>query len=333
MNQTYLQNLRNGLFELFEKNDSSIIIGEDIIDPYGGAFKVTNGLSTKYPERVIATPISEASIVGLASGLALKGYNPIVEIMFGDFMTLCADQLINHASKFPLMYQNTKCPLIVRTPMGGGRGYGPTHSQSLEKMFFGFPGLKSISPSLFHQPGKTLNRISECESGPVIFVENKLLYAENLINENYENKINKMNDDGYDVIRVDNFNFGFPDVTIIAYGGASRFIPSLLATMKEEEIKLSAIIPECIDPLPFESITKLISFPTKLIILDEGYATFNWASEVSSKLYDILWGKISAPIRVVTSARQIIPTSFDQEMLTILTQDQIETSIFEELQC
>ena len=105
-----------------------ILLGEDISDPYGGGFKVTKGLSTLFPNRVLNTPISEPSIVGVATGIALRGLHPILEIMFGDFLTLCADQIINHASKFEWMYnKNVKVPLVIRVPMGGYRGYGPTH--------------------------------------------------------------------------------------------------------------------------------------------------------------------------------------------------------------
>ena len=112
------------------------LIGEDMLDPYGGAFKVTKGVSSKFPERVITTPISESAIIGLGTGMAMRGMLPVVEIMFGDFLTLCTDQIVNSATKFPLMYKDrVAVPLVIRTPMGGGRGYGPTHSQSLEKMF------------------------------------------------------------------------------------------------------------------------------------------------------------------------------------------------------
>ena len=125
-----------------------IILGEDVLDPYGGAFKVTRGLSTAFPERVQTTPISEAGIVGVAAGMALRGLRPVVEIMFGDFITLAADQLVNHAAKFRWMYNDqVRVPLVIRTPMGGRRGYGPTHSQTLEKLFLGVPGLKVLAPT------------------------------------------------------------------------------------------------------------------------------------------------------------------------------------------
>src|SRR3984893_15144061 len=101
------------------------ILGEDIEGPYGGAFKVTKDLSLTFPGRVRNTPISEAAIVGIGSGLALAGMHPVCEIMFGDFMTLASDQIINHASKCKWMYNDqVTVPTIIRTPMGGRRGYG-----------------------------------------------------------------------------------------------------------------------------------------------------------------------------------------------------------------
>ena len=157
----YLNSLNQALRELLKENKGVYIIGEDIRDPYGGAFKVTKGLSLDFPDRVLNTPISEAAIVGIATGMAMRGLKPIVEIMFGDFITLAADQIVNHATKFNMMYANkVNVPLVIRTPMGGGRGYGPTHSQSLEKYFLGVPGLSVIAPSHFHNPGELLKPVS-----------------------------------------------------------------------------------------------------------------------------------------------------------------------------
>ena len=130
-----------------------IVLGEDLHDPYGGAFKVTAGLSTEFPGRVISTPISEAGVVGASIGLALAGYRPIAEIMFADFVTLAMDQLYNHAVKFPGMFEDMRVPIVVRTPSGGRRGYGPTHSQSPENLMTAVPGLTVVFPSHRHDSG------------------------------------------------------------------------------------------------------------------------------------------------------------------------------------
>jgi pyruvate/2-oxoglutarate/acetoin dehydrogenase E1 component len=131
-----VESINRALHELMAADPRLVVLGEDITDPYGGAFKVTRGLSSAYRDRVWTTPISEGGIVGMAAGMALKGRPTIVELMFGDFIALAADQIINHATKFRWMYNDqVEVPMIIRAPMGGRRGYGPTHSQSLEKHF------------------------------------------------------------------------------------------------------------------------------------------------------------------------------------------------------
>ena len=124
------QSLNAALRHLLETDPRTLLIGEDLHDPYGGAFKVTQGLSTDFPGRVISTPISEAGITGASIGLSLDGFLPVMEVMFADFLSLCMDQIFNHAVKFPGMFRDVAVPLVIRTPCGGRRGYGPTHSQS-----------------------------------------------------------------------------------------------------------------------------------------------------------------------------------------------------------
>ena len=143
--------LINHYFLKLSENDKKIIfLGEDIVDPYGGAFKITKNIKNHFINQIFSTPISEASIVGMCGGLAIKGYKPIVEIMFGDFLSLAFDQILNNLSKFHAMYnQEVSLPLVIRTPMGGGRGYGPTHSQSIEKTFLGISGLNTFFKSIF----------------------------------------------------------------------------------------------------------------------------------------------------------------------------------------
>ena len=138
--------LNKALHEIFQANNDVYLIGEDLADPYGGAFKISKGLSSKFPTRVITTPISEPAFIGMANGMALRGLIPLVEIMFGDFLTLGFDQILNHLTKYNEMYNRAVKPhVVIRTPMGGYRGYGPTHSQSLEKFFVGIPSLKVLA--------------------------------------------------------------------------------------------------------------------------------------------------------------------------------------------
>ena len=132
----YLESINKALYDLMAADCNVVLIGEDLLDPYGGAFKVSKGLSTRFPDQVVSTPISEQAITGAAIGMALRGMNPIVEIMFGDFLTLCLDQVVNHATKYRWMFnEQVIVPIVIRTPMGAGRGYGPTHSQSVCSRF------------------------------------------------------------------------------------------------------------------------------------------------------------------------------------------------------
>ena len=155
------------------------MLGEDLHDPYGGAFKVTAGLSTDFRGRVISTPISEAGVVGAAIGLALAGFRPIVEIMFADFVTLAMDQIYNHAVKFPGMFTTCEVPLVIRTPSGGRRGYGPTHSQSPENLLYG--GARPDG-GVRQATGTTSAQLLATAAiewrYPVVFLEHKLLYGE-----------------------------------------------------------------------------------------------------------------------------------------------------------
>src|SRR5262245_1946228 len=181
---TVLDSLNGALHDLMASDPRVTVIGEDVLDPYGGAFKVTRGLSTAHPDRVFTTPISEAAIVGVASGMALRGLRPIAEIMFGDFLFLAADQIVNHAAKFRWMYNDqVRVPLVIRTPMGGRRGYGPTHSQSIEKHFMGVPGLWMVAPSVLTSPGDLLKQATLEGDDPVIFIESKTCYGRPLLND------------------------------------------------------------------------------------------------------------------------------------------------------
>ena len=176
-NQFMVDRIRTALGELLDRDRNAILLGEDIVDPYGGAFRVTRGLSARFPDRVVATSISESAIVGVATGLAIAGVPALAELMFADFATLAADPLVNHAAKMHYVYGLSRCPMIVRLPSGGGRGYGPTHSQSLETLFLGVPGLRVVSLSARHEPAALLAAVLAA-GAPTVLIEHKRVYAD-----------------------------------------------------------------------------------------------------------------------------------------------------------
>lgn len=334
MARTYLQSLNLALSELLEEDDSVYIIGEDILDPYGGAFKVTKGLSTKFPNRVIPTPISEACIVGIGAGMAMRGLKPIIEIMFGDFITLGTDQIINHIAKFRQMYAGqVKVPIVIRTPMGGGRGYGPTHSQSIEKLFLGIPGLKIIAPSHFHNVGEILKYSVLKDEEPVIFIEHKLLYPlELILEEDKDIFVEHDYDNNYPIAIVKNYKDGIPDVILYTYGGVSYYLEVLLRKMKDEEINILVYLPSQITDLNFiEKNIENIKVCGNIILIEEGNSLFGWTSEVASQIYEKAKNYLKKPIKRLYSYNSVIPSAKHLEYEVLINSDKIEKAIEEML--
>ncbi len=327
---TYLQSLQQGLRRLLERDERVYIMGEDVLDPYGGAFKVTRGLSTDFPGRVLTTPISEAAIVGLGNGMALRGLRPIVEIMFGDFMTLVADQLINYAAKFRAMYRaRVTVPLVVRTPMGGGRGYGPTHSQSLEKLFLGIPHLWMFAPTHFHDPGRLLERVVCRDAGPSLFIEHKLLYPAPLaVSGSDDLRIETVEDErGFPVQLVRNYDRGAPDVTVIGYGATSLWLEPLLRQLAAEEIRVEACFPACIQPLPAGALAECVARSGRAVVVEEGTTSWGWGAEVAARLNAELWGRLRAPVGRIGAYDTIIPTAKPLEAEVLPSPGRIEEAI------
>lgn len=330
--RTYLSDLQSSLHAILDDDKRVFIFGEDLADPYGGAFKVSKGLSTKYPDRVLSTPICEAGITGAAAGMAMRGLRPIVEIMFGDFLTLCADQIVNHICKFSGMYPGVTVPIVIRTPMGGGRGYGATHSQTLEKMFLGIPNLHVVSPSHLHSPGDLLRHATLHDNEPVLFIENKLLYPIPLFVENETLHVEMVNEiEGYPTAIVRNFFAGDADVTLIAYGGLSRIIIPIMQRYSEEEINLTCIFPSSLQPVPINTLVDATQPGSPILIIEEGTSGFNWGSEISSLLYEHLFKKLSQPIHRLASDDSIIPSAANLEDAILVTESKIEEAILKVL--
>lgn len=289
MVNTVLNRLNHALYSALESDDRVYILGEDILDPYGGAFKVTRGLSTKFPERVLTTPISESAIVGLANGMALRGLRPVAEIMFGDFTTLIADQLINHTAKFRWMYNdNVRVPIVVRTPMGGRRGYGPTHSQSLEKIFLGVPGLKVVAPNTLGDPASLLEA-AIADDDPVLFVEHKLLYARPILEsgqgELAEFEIQKTNKTYPDfVIRIPGHT---PHLTIATYGYNFELARMAASTLlMDHEIFSEIILFSQLSPFDLETVFDSLQKTRKLMTIEEGTQSLGWGAEVFARVVE-----------------------------------------------
>lgn len=276
------------LAELMEADGDLRLLGEDVLDPYGGAFKVTRGLSTRFPDRVLTTPISEACIVGLATGLALRGKPSIVEIMFGDFLCLAMDQLLNHASKLGWLYDHqVAIPLIVRTPMGGRRGYGATHSQSLEKHFCGIPGLTVSAIHPFESPGEVL-RAAYQRGAPTLIIENKTMYALPVAGPD-------------DLPRP-----AAPDLAIITYGGCVEPAVRAAERLYEDEEILAEVVPITqLSPFPTATVEAVGARCPRILAVEEGTVGWGFAAECAHALIGrgIQFASLAAPPHPIPNSR------------------------------
>lgn len=273
-----------GLIEIFKKNQNLIMIGEDILSPYGGAFKITDKMSEIFPDRVISTPISENSIVGLGIGLSMNNFRPFVEIMFGDFTSLIVDQIVNSAVKFRKMFNDrVECPIIVRTPMGGYRGYGPTHSQTLDKLFIGIDGLKCIALNIIINPLLILEEILK-EKDPVFLIENKV---------DYTRFLNDINLPSHELFLIK--TAGYPisylksklssDLIIICYGGMVKLCTEIANTLfYENEIIADIIIPTQINSNSYSEIYEIVEEKNKLVIIEENSIKSGFGSNLIAEL-------------------------------------------------
>jgi 2-oxoisovalerate dehydrogenase E1 component len=211
---------------------------------------------------------------------------PVCEIMFGDFMTLAFDQILNHAAKFPGMYHNQiKNPIVIRTPMGGGRGYGPTHSQSLEKHFLGIPQTTVLYINHRHNPADLYDTIFKKIAGPVLVFENKLLYSKRLSTETEAGFILEHSDEPWPTVRIR--PEGTPDITIVCYGGSLQTAEKVqIEAFDNYEIVTEIICPVCLYPMDIQAIVDSLRHSGKLLIIEEGYSFAGWGSEVIARIIE-----------------------------------------------
>jgi 2-oxoisovalerate dehydrogenase E1 component len=300
-----VEEIRRALRTAMGEDERVVLIGEDLRDPYGGAFKCSLGLFKEFGERVINTPVSEAGIAGLAFGAALRGLVPVAEIMFGDFVTLASDQIINHAAKYPWMCRGrTAAPLTIRTPMGGRRGYGPTHSQSIEKLLLGVPGLTVVAASQAHDVfAVTLAAIRD--PNPVVLIENKSLYGIRLGAGLEKFKVT-MTDGPYPaaVIRTDAANE--PVVTLVCYGGMLPIAAKACAQIAGD-VSIEIVGPSLLAPLDDGAILESFKRTGRLVIVEESSAACGFGAEVAARAAEKAYEYLRAPVRRVTASDTPVP--------------------------
>ena len=296
----YSQAIRDALREELLRDERVFLLGEDIAG-YGGAFRITRGLVEEFgPERIRNTPISENSIVGVGVGAAMLGLRPVIEIMFMDFITLAIDQLFNHAAKFRFMFgEQVRLPMVIRTPGGGRRGYGPTHSQSLETLFISMPGIKIVAPATPHD-AKGLLKSAIRDDNPVLFVENKTLYGMRgeVPDGDYTVPIGKAS-----VLREGR------DITFISYSQMVHECIKAADALAADGVSAEVVDVRSLNPLDMDTLCESVQKTGRVVIAEEGHRTGGVSAEIGFRLFESLHYYLDAPIKRVAAKDVPVPAA------------------------
>ena len=306
---SYAEAIREALRQEMQRDERVFIIGEDV-GVYGGAFGVTLGLVEEFgEERVIDTPISELGIAGAITGAALTGMRPVGEIMFMDFTTLAAEQLVNQAAKIRFMFGGrAKVPLVMRTPAGSGTGAAAQHSQSLENWFVHVPGLKVVMPSTPYD-AKGLLLASIRDDNPVIFVEHKLLYKVK----------GPVPEEPYTIpLGTAEVKREGRDLTIVATSIMVKRSLEAAEQLAREGIEAEVVDPRTLKPLDGETITRSVTKTGRVLIVHEACKTGGYGGELAAVIAEgEAFDYLDAPIVRLAGRDMPIPYNRTLEYHTV----------------
>jgi pyruvate dehydrogenase E1 component beta subunit len=306
---TMREAISKALWEEMERDESVFIQGEEV-GLWGGTYAVTKGFLDHFGEkRVRDTPIAEAAIVGSAIGAALTGLRPVAELMTINFAFVAMDHIINEAAKLHYMFGGQfKLPLVIRATSGGGRQLGATHSQTPDAIFAHFPGLVVVSPGT-PADAKGLLKSAIRSDDPVLFIENATLYqtrGEVPDDKDYleplgKSKIQREGD----------------DVTIVAY---SKMVQSALEAaemLSEDGIEAEVIDLRTLRPLDMDPVIESFKRTNRAVVVEEGWRSYGVGSEVASRIYELAFDYVDAPVKRVAQAEVPLPYNAKLEQLAL----------------
>jgi 2-oxoisovalerate dehydrogenase E1 component beta subunit len=297
---TYLEAIRQGIWEEMERDPRVFCIGEDI-GIYGGAFKVTEGFIDRFgPQRVIDTPIAESAIVGAAFGAALTGLRPVVEFQFMDFIGCAFNQITNMVAKSHYRW-GAPAPLVIRGPSGGGVHGGPFHSQNPEMYFVHTPGLKVIAPASASD-AKGLIKSAIRDNNPVIFFEHKFLYRR------IKEEVSGSEDDTVPIGKARVARSG-RDLSVITYGAMVYVALEAADILARDGIEVEVLDLRTLLPLDRHAITDSVRHTNKVIILHEDTKTGGIAGEVTAIINEEAFDDLDGPIVRITALDTPVPFS------------------------
>ena len=296
---TYLEAIRQGIWEEMERDERVFIMGEDV-GAYGGAFKVTAGMLERFgPERVLDTPISESGIVGAAIGASYMGLRPIVEMQFIDFISCAFDQITNFAAKSRYRW-GAGVPIVVRGPCGGGVHGGPFHSQNPEMYFVHTPGLKVVAPATAYD-AKGLIKAAIRDEDPVIYLEHKFLYR----------RIKEDLPPGEIVVPIGKAAVRRTgrQITVLTYGAMLYVVLEAAEGLAAENIDLEVVDLRTLLPLDKETILDSVRRNGKVFIVHEDTRTGGIAGELAAVICEEVFDYLDGPVLRVTAPDTPVPYS------------------------
>lgn len=296
---TYLEAIRQGIWEEMEKDDTVFVLGEDV-GIYGGAFKVTKGMLEHFGEdRIIDTPISESAIVGAAIGASLVGMRPIAEMQFIDFISCAFDQITNFAAKTRYRW-GAGVPIVVRGPCGGGVHGGPFHSQNVESFFMNTPGLKIVEPATAYD-AKGLIKAAIRDEDPVLYFEHKFLYRrikEELPEDDFIVPIGKA------AVRREG-----SDLSVITYGAMVHTAVEAADMLAADGIDIEVLDLRTLLPMDEEAILQTAMKTNRVIILHEATITGGPGGEISARIAEKAFEFLDAPVTRIAAPDTPVPYS------------------------
>jgi pyruvate/2-oxoglutarate/acetoin dehydrogenase E1 component len=306
--------IREAIAEEMRRDETIVLMGEDVAEA-GTTFKVLKGLVEEFgPTRIIDTPISEAGFTGLGVGAAMTGMRPIIDVMFGDFLTLIMDQLVNQAAKIHYMSGGKwKVPMVIRATMGATRRSAAQHSQSLHAWPSHVPGLKVVVPSTPYD-AKGLFKAAIRDDNPVVFFEDKISYT----------KVKG-------IVPLEDYviPLGVADVkregTDISFVATSSMVQVALGAAKMlEEVGVSAEVvdPRTMWPLDEETLINSVKKTSRCIVMDEGYGRYSVAAELAAVIQEGAFFDMDGPVRRLCAMHVPIPFSPALEDVTVPTEKQ-----------
>ncbi len=316
---SYLEAIREALFEEMRRDAKVFVLGEDV-GAYGGAFGVTQGLYEEFGEaRVVDTPISESAIVGISVGASLRGYRPVAEMQFADFISCAFDQIVNQAATLRYRYGGrASVPIVIRAPSGGNVGGGLYHSQNPEAWFVHRAGLKVVAPATAFD-AKGLLKAAIRDDNPVIYCEHKYLYrrAKGPVPEG----------DEIVPIGVAATKREGADVTLVTYG--AMLAPSLEAAeqLAREGVEIEVIDLRTLQPFDKAAIFRSVEKTNRVLIVHEDVKTLGVGAELSAIIMEERFEQLDAPVRRLTYPDTHCPFSHVLENASLPGKDEIVAAL------